>query len=57
MRYYVRCDAAPFENTSTDDLDRAYTLCLDLSYEYGRTEVIEWNGPFQNVIAEYTYGR
>lgn len=57
MRYNVKCDAAPFENTSTDDLDRAYDLCLDLSMEYGRTEIIEWVGPHQHVIAEYTYGR
>ena len=57
MRYNVKCDAAPFENTSTDDLNRAYDLCLDLSMEYGRTEIIEWNGPYQQVIAEYTYGK
>ena len=57
MRYYVRCDAAPFENTSTDDLSRAYDLCYNLSEEYGLVEVIEWNGPYQQVIAEYCYGR
>ena len=57
MRYNVKCDAAPFENTSTDDLDRAYDLCLELSMEYGRTEIIEWNGPFQHVIAEYSWGK
>ena len=57
MRYYVKCDSAPYENTSTDDLGQAYDLCLDLSMDHGRTEVIEWIGPHQHVIAEYTYGR
>ena len=57
MRYYVKCDSAPFENTAFNDLGKAYDLCLDLSMEYGRTEIIEWNGPHQQVVAEYTYGR
>ena len=57
MRYQVRCDAAPYENTSTDDLDAAYDLCYNLSEEYGRVEVIEFNGPFQHVVAEYTWGK
>ncbi len=57
MRYQVRCDAAPYENTSTDDLDRAYDLCYNLSEEYGRVEVIEYNGPFQQLVAEYTWGK
>ena len=57
MRYYVKCDAAPYENTSTDDLNRAYDLCLNLSYEHGRTEIVEWVGQYQQVVAEYCYGR
>jgi len=57
MRYYVRCSSDPYENTSTDDLGRAYDLCLSLSEEYGHAEVIEWNGPYQQVIAEYTNGQ
>ena len=57
MRYYVRCSAAPYENTSTDNLERAYDLCYNLSEDYGHAEVIEWAGPHQHVIAEYHYGR
>ena len=53
MRYYVRCSAAPYENTSTDNLERAYDLCYNLSEDYGHAEVIEWAGPHQHVIAEY----
>ena len=43
MRYRVVCDAAPFENTETDDMDRAAILCLDLSEEYGHAEVRQYN--------------
>ena len=57
MIYQVKCDAAPFENTSTDDLGRAYDLCLSLSEEYGRTEIITYSGPHQQLVAEYTWGR
>ena len=57
MRYMVKCDSAPFENTSTDDLNRAYDLCLNLSEEYGRTEIVTYNGPYQQLVAEYTWGR
>ena len=57
MKYMVKCDAAPFENTSTDDLNRAYDLCLDLSMEYGRTEIVTYNGLYQQLVAEYTWGR
>ena len=57
MRYQVRCYAAPFENTSTDDLDRAYDLCYNLSEEYGLTEVTEWVGPYQSVLASYEWGK
>ena len=56
MMYEVRCYGAPYENTSMSDLDRAYDLCLSLSEEYGLTEVVEWFGPHQQVIASYTYG-
>ena len=57
MKYMVKCDAAPFENTSTDDLNRAYDLCLSLSEEYGRTEIVTYNGLYQQLVAEYTWGR
>lgn len=57
MRYQVRCPSDPYENTSTDDLGRAYDLCLSLSEEYGYAEITEWNGPFQQLIADYTNGR
>jgi len=57
MSYEVRCYAAPYENTTCFDLGRAYDLCLDLSEEYGLTEVIEWVGGFQQVIASYTWGK
>ena len=57
MSYEVRCYAAPFENTTCFDLGRAYDLCLDLSEEYGLTEVIQWVGGFQQVIASYTWGK
>ncbi len=56
MMYEVKCYSAPYENTSTSDLDRAYDLCYNLSEEYGLTEVIQWVGPHQHVIASYTYG-
>ena len=57
MRYNVMCHSAPFENTSTDDLGRAYDLCLELSEEYGLTEIVEWRGAYRQVIADYTWGR
>ena len=57
MSYEVRVYAAPYENTTCFDLDRAYDLCYNLSEEYGLVEVIEWVGAFQNVIASYTWGK
>ena len=57
MRYEVRCPSDPYENTSTDDLDRAYDLCLNLSEEYGYAEITEWNGPYQQLIADYINGK
>jgi len=53
MMYEVRCYAAPFENTTVWDLDKAYDLCYNLSEEYGHTDVIQWVGPHQHVIASY----
>ena len=43
MRYRVVCDSAPFENTETDDLDRATDLCYGLYEEYGHAEVRMYN--------------
>tara|TARA_R100001463_G_scaffold47281_4_gene96108 strand:+ start:134 stop:310 length:177 start_codon:yes stop_codon:yes gene_type:complete len=40
MNYEVRCPAAPFENTAFATLDECWSLCLDLSEEYGYAEVI-----------------
>ena len=57
MRYQVRCYSAPFENTSFICLDDAVDLCYNLSEEYGLTEVIEWVGPYQNVVASYSWGK
>ena len=39
MRYRVVCDAAPFENTETDCLDKATDLCYGLYEDYGHAEV------------------
>ena len=57
MTYDVRCYAAPHENTTCFDLDRAYDLCYNLSEEYGLVEVTEWAGPHQQVIASYEWGK
>ena len=57
MRYQVRCPSAQYENTSFDELDRAYDLCLNLSEEYGYAEITEWVGQFQHLVADYTWGR
>ena len=57
MRYEVRCSSAPYENTATDDLDRAYDLCLNLSEEYGYVEIVEWCGPHRQLVADYTWGK
>ena len=57
MSYEVKCYAAPFENTTCFDLDQAYDLCYNLSEEYGHTDVIQWVGPHQHVIASYTWGK
>ena len=57
MSYYVKCYSAPYESTTCYDLDKAYDLCYSLSEEYGLVEVIEQSGPFQNVMASYTWGK
>ena len=52
MMYRVVCDSAPFENTETDDIDRAAILCLDLAEEYGHAEVRQYNlsGSFYTIM-------
>mgnify|MGYP003115980189 FL=1 len=58
MRHYeVRCPSAPYENTSFDSLDKCWTLCLNLSEEYGYAEVIfrALNGN-QSLMGSYTNG-
>jgi len=39
MRYSVHCPSAPYENSSFVNLDDCWDLCLDLSVEYGYSEV------------------
>ena len=39
-QYQVNCPSAPFENTMFRTLDECWTLCLDLSEEYGFAEVL-----------------
>ena len=56
MNYEVKCYSAPFENTSFSSMEKAIDLCYNLSEEYGLVEVIQWNGPYQNVVSSYTYG-
>ena len=57
MSYEVRCYSAPYENTSTSDYDRAIDLCYNLSEDHGLTEVVQWIGPHQQVLASYEWGR
>ena len=52
-RYDVRCPAACWENESTNDEDRAWHLCLDLSEEFGYAQVLV-NGV---IIGDYTNGQ
>ena len=40
--YAVVCDSAPHENSVFKTLDECWGLCLDLSEEYGYSEV--WHG-------------
>ena len=39
-QYQVNCPSAPFENTMYHTLDECWTLCLELSEEYGFAEVL-----------------
>ena len=39
-QYKVNCPSAPFENTMFRTLDECWTLCLELSEEYGYSEVL-----------------
>jgi len=57
MRYRVVVSSAPFENTETDDLDRATDLCYDLAKEHGQAEVRQYNedGSFHTVMDYDTY--
>ena len=52
MRYRVVVPSAPFENTETDDLDRATDLCYGLAEDYRPAEVREYNmnGSFFTLI-------
>ena len=51
--YEVRCYAAPYENTTLWDYDRAIDLCYNLSEEYGHTDVVQYINGFQHVLASY----
>ena len=42
LPYAVVCDSAPHENSVFRTLDECWGLCLDLSEEYGYSEV--WHG-------------
>ena len=57
MSYEVRCYSAPYENTTCWDYDKAIDLCYSLSEDYGLTEVVVWNGPYQHVLASYEWGK
>jgi hypothetical protein len=51
-RYDVICPSAPWENT-TEDKDRAWDMCYDLSVEYGYCQV-RCNGL---IVGDYTNGQ
>ena len=51
--YAVVCDSAPHENTVFKTLDECWGLCLDLSEEYGYSEV--WYGKCR--MGSYTNGQ
>ena len=57
MKYRVVCGAASFENTETDDLDRATDLCYDLAQEYGQAEIRQYldSGAFHTIMDYDTY--
>ena len=48
-RYSIICPSHPYENESTDDLDRAYDICYSLAEDYGYAQVRQ-NGM---IIGEY----
>ena len=58
MQYKVNCPSAPFENTMFPTLEDCWTLCLELSEEYGYAEVLfcALNGN-QVTMGSYTLGR
>ena len=51
--YAVVCDSAPHENSVFKTLDECWGLCLDLSEEYGYSEV--WYGKCR--MGSYTNGQ
>ena len=51
--YAVVCAAAPHENTVFKTLDECWGLCLDLSEEYGHSEI--WYG--KCLMGEYRNGQ
>ena len=57
MQYKVNCPSAPFENTMFPTLDDCWTLCLELSEEYGYAEVLfcALNGSY-STMGSYTNG-
>jgi len=57
MNYRVVVPSDRTEDCVTDDLDRAYLWCLDLSEEFGYAEIRRnLCGP-EPIIASYTNGR
>ena len=58
MQYKVNCPSAPFENTMFPTLDDCWTLCIELSEEYGYAEVIFFPLNVNQVpMGSYTLGR
>ena len=52
MQYKVNSPSAPFENTMFPTLDDCWSLCIELSEEYGYAEVRHGNW----VLGSYTNG-
>jgi hypothetical protein len=57
MAFRVIVPSARYEDVTTDDLDQAYRICMDLSIEFGYAE-IKRNlcGP-EPIIGSYTNGK
>lgn len=57
MAFRVIVPSARYEDVTTDDLDQAYKICMDLSIEFGYAE-IKRNlcGP-EPIIGSYTNGK